>query len=149
MEFEGKVAIVTGATSGIGMATARRFAEQGGRVAAAGRKKDVLATISGLDVLAVPSLGLETGPLVVLEAFAAGVPVLGSNLGGIAELVRPNQGGRLLPAGDVDAWRRAILELARSRSRHDLGDVPIPRSMEHVADDMNALYHAVVSDARP
>ena len=45
MEFEGKVAIVTGATSGIGMATARRFAEQGGRVAAAGRKKDVLAKV--------------------------------------------------------------------------------------------------------
>ena len=45
MEFEGKVAIVTGATSGIGMATARQFAEQGGRVAAAGRKKDVLAKI--------------------------------------------------------------------------------------------------------
>jgi len=45
MEFEGKVAIVTGATSGIGMATARRFAEQGGRVAAVGRKKEVLAEI--------------------------------------------------------------------------------------------------------
>src|SRR5207244_6916944 len=45
MEFEGKVAIVTGATSGIGMATARKFAEQGGRVAAAGRKQDVLAKI--------------------------------------------------------------------------------------------------------
>src|SRR6516162_11136502 len=45
MEFEGKVAIVTGATSGIGMATARRFAEQGGRVAAAGRKKEVLAKV--------------------------------------------------------------------------------------------------------
>jgi NAD(P)-dependent dehydrogenase (short-subunit alcohol dehydrogenase family) len=46
MEFEGKVAIVTGATSGIGMATARKFVEQGGRVAAAGRKKDVLARIA-------------------------------------------------------------------------------------------------------
>jgi NAD(P)-dependent dehydrogenase (short-subunit alcohol dehydrogenase family) len=45
MEFDGKVAIVTGATSGIGMATARRFAEQGGRVAAAGRKKEVLAEV--------------------------------------------------------------------------------------------------------
>ena len=45
MEFEGKVAIVTGATSGIGMATARRFAEQGGRVAAAGRKKEVLTKV--------------------------------------------------------------------------------------------------------
>ena len=45
MEFEGKVALVTGATSGIGMATVRRFAEQGGRVAAAGRKKDILAKL--------------------------------------------------------------------------------------------------------
>jgi NAD(P)-dependent dehydrogenase (short-subunit alcohol dehydrogenase family) len=45
MEFEGKVAIVTGATSGIGMATARRIAEQGGQVAAAGRKKEILAKL--------------------------------------------------------------------------------------------------------
>src|SRR5207248_1285326 len=50
MEFEGKVAIVTGATSGIGMATARRFAEQGGRVAAAGRKKDVLAQVAAANI---------------------------------------------------------------------------------------------------
>jgi NAD(P)-dependent dehydrogenase (short-subunit alcohol dehydrogenase family) len=45
MEFAGKVALVTGATSGIGMATAQRIAERGGRVAAVGRKKDVLAKI--------------------------------------------------------------------------------------------------------
>jgi NAD(P)-dependent dehydrogenase (short-subunit alcohol dehydrogenase family) len=36
---------VTGATSGIGMTTAQRFAEQGGRVAAVGRRKDALAKI--------------------------------------------------------------------------------------------------------
>ena len=50
MEFDGKVAIVTGATSGIGMATARKFAEQGGKVAAAGRKKDVLSKIAGPNI---------------------------------------------------------------------------------------------------
>jgi len=50
MEFNGKVAIVTGATSGIGMATARKFAEQGGKVAAAGRKKDVLSKIAGPNI---------------------------------------------------------------------------------------------------
>ena len=50
MEFESKVAIVTGATSGIGMATARKFVEQGGKVAAAGRKRDVLSKIAGPNV---------------------------------------------------------------------------------------------------
>ena len=50
MEFDGKVAIVTGSTSGIGMATTRKFAEQGGKVAAAGRKKDVLSKIAGPNV---------------------------------------------------------------------------------------------------
>ena len=50
MEFEGKVAIVTGATSGIGMATARKFVEQGGKVAAAGRKKDVLSKVASANI---------------------------------------------------------------------------------------------------
>src|SRR5213080_990136 len=45
MEFDGKVAIVTGATSGIGMATVSRFAEQGARVAAVGRKKEILSKV--------------------------------------------------------------------------------------------------------
>jgi len=50
MEYDGKVAIVTGATSGIGMATARKFAEQGGKVAAVGRKKDVLSKIASRNI---------------------------------------------------------------------------------------------------
>ena len=50
MQFEGKVAVVTGATSGIGMATVRRFAEEGAKVAAAGRKKEVLSKIEGPNI---------------------------------------------------------------------------------------------------
>jgi NAD(P)-dependent dehydrogenase (short-subunit alcohol dehydrogenase family) len=45
MEFAGKVAIVTGATSGIGMATAVRLAEGGARVAATGRNRAALAKL--------------------------------------------------------------------------------------------------------
>ena len=50
MEFDGKVAVVTGATSGIGMATVFRFAEQGARVAAVGRKKEVLEKVQRQNV---------------------------------------------------------------------------------------------------
>ena len=50
MEFDGKVAIVTGATSGIGMTTAFRFAEQGARVAAVGRRKEILSKVQRANI---------------------------------------------------------------------------------------------------
>src|SRR5438045_4118803 len=47
MKFEGKVALVTGASGGIGMATARRFADLGARVAATGRNGQKLSGLTG------------------------------------------------------------------------------------------------------
>src|SRR5204862_1477975 len=89
-------------------------ADQRIQFAAPVQRPDVLRTVAGFDLLAVPSLVMETGPLVVLEAFAAGTAVIGSNLGGIAELVEPETSGRLVRAGDVEAWSRAIEDIAGS-----------------------------------
>ena len=44
--------------------------------------EEVIPLLRNYHLLAVPSRWLETGPLVVLEAFAAGTPVLGAKLGG-------------------------------------------------------------------
>ncbi|MFO1157462.1 MAG: glycosyltransferase [Reyranellaceae bacterium] len=70
-----------------------------------------------VDVVAVPSMIMETGPLVVHEAHAAGVPVLGANLGGISERIRHGVDGLLLPFDDPSAWAHAIHDLAQDRAR--------------------------------
>ncbi|HEY9283931.1 MAG TPA: SDR family NAD(P)-dependent oxidoreductase, partial [Pyrinomonadaceae bacterium] len=45
-ELEGKIALVTGATSGIGRATAVRFAEAGASLCAVGRSREALAEVA-------------------------------------------------------------------------------------------------------
>ena len=115
------------------------------RIEPAVGRADLPEVLLGLDALAVPSLWLETGPLVVLEAQASGLPVLGSATGGIAELVKPGRGGRLLPPGDVAAWSAAIMEMAADVGRLRAGRVPEPvRTMAEAAADMAALYRSLV-----
>ena len=53
---------------------------------------------------------METGPLTVLEAFAAGLPVAGTNLGGIKELLSNKKGCFLLPP-DPLAWKNLFLNI--------------------------------------
>lgn len=98
------------------------------------------------DLLAVPSQWMETGPLVVYEAFAAGVPVIGSDLGGIAELVQEGTNGLLVPHDDVAAWVVALKRLATepallAKLRNGISP---PRTMCDAAMDMVALYENIV-----
>lgn len=109
----------------------------------------VVDTMAAYDATVVPSQWLETGPLTVLESFAAGVPVVGSNLGGIAELVTHDRDGWLVRHGDVEAWRSAFRRLAADRlliERLRSGVRP-PRSTDDVAADMAHLYETVVPRA--
>ena len=107
---------------------------------------EVIARIAQYDVLLVPSRGLESGPLVVLEAQAANVPVVGSALGGIAERVRHDVDGMLVETLSVDAWERALVELDRDPTRLDRwrGAILPPRTMAAVAEDMNDVYRNVM-----
>jgi glycosyltransferase involved in cell wall biosynthesis len=105
-------------------------------------REAVFSTIADLDMLAVPSQWLETGPLVVLEAQSVGTPILGSNLGGIAELVDHGVNGWLLPAGDVLAWSKAIALFSK---RPDLlaelrNRIKPVRTMNTVASEMTDIY---------
>lgn len=109
-------------------------------------REELAATLVGFDVLAVPSQWLETGPLVVLEAHACGVPVLGSDLGGIAELIRHRVNGWLLPPDDPQAWSKTLLRLAENPlllDRIRQGIRPV-RSIGVEAMELATLYRSVL-----
>jgi glycosyltransferase involved in cell wall biosynthesis len=69
-----------------------------------------------MDVLVLPSVCHENFPLVIAEAFMAGVPVVASNLAGMAEAVRHDVDGLLVPPGDAGALRGALQALVDERS---------------------------------
>jgi glycosyltransferase involved in cell wall biosynthesis len=64
-----------------------------------------------IDWLAVPSVWEEPFGRVAAEALWAGVPVLASRSGGLGEIIKPESTGRLLPAGDTEAWSKALRAL--------------------------------------
>lgn len=111
----------------------------------------VTGIMADYDLIAVPSRWLETGPLVALEAFAAGVPVLGANLGGIAELVRDGVDGILVAPDDAAAWAVTISRLAEERHVIDAlrARIAPPRTMDAVTDDMARLYAQILSRPSP
>jgi len=103
----------------------------------------IVALLRSYHLLAVPSRWLETGPLVILESFSAGTPVIGSNLGGIAEMVRHEKNGLLVGFDDIGGWTDALRRCAEDRrllSRLREG-VEVPRSMRDVAQEMAQMYH--------
>jgi glycosyltransferase involved in cell wall biosynthesis len=105
---------------------------------------EVIARLRQYDFLAVPSQWMETGPLVALEAFAAGVPVIGWDMGGVRELVRHNIDGLLISS--TDTWTKAlelVSEDSGLRARLKSGVRP-PKHSSVVADEMYALYRALV-----
>jgi len=76
----------------------------------------VLETLCSVRCLLLPSLWFEGEPMIVVEALAAGTPVLASNVGGIPELLGHGSAGWLTKAGDVSAWKRSLQNLS-----HDVG----------------------------
>lgn len=95
----------------------------------------------------VPSEWYENCPMALLEAKAAGRPVVAARIGGIPELVRPGKDGFLFEAGNVDDLERALAALDAA----DLGqlsssaakDVQVRFSPERHLDRLLAIYAAV------
>jgi glycosyltransferase involved in cell wall biosynthesis len=98
--------------------------------------EEVGRVLADADVVVVPSLWYENSPVVIQEAFAAGVPVIASRIGALAEKVRQGENGFLFPPGESGALRALLDSLIEHPAWiEDLrAHIPEPSTVqEHVA----------------
>jgi glycosyltransferase involved in cell wall biosynthesis len=116
-----------------------------------GHTDDVARELARADVMIIPSYA-DAFPKVGVEAFAAGVPVVASEVEGLADLVENGRTGLLLPPGDVDALAGAILELFEDRVRlRALGDAAKAEysthyTVETMTDAYLDVYREIAED---
>jgi glycosyltransferase involved in cell wall biosynthesis len=78
--------------------------------------------MSAARALLVPSLWYEPSGRVVLEAYAAGVPVVASRIGGLPEIVDDNVSGLLVEPGDRNGWAASVERLSNDAESRRLGE---------------------------
>ncbi len=80
-------------------------------------KKDILDIVSNAAFQLVPSECYEGFPMVLLEAFSCGTPVIGSNIGSIEEIVINNETGIKFEAGNVESLEKTIRDLISNKNK--------------------------------
>jgi len=99
----------------------RRDAPDGIEFAGQIPSTDVAAIVAKARALLVPSKWFEAAPRGIIEAYAAGVPVLASRIGALQEAVDEEVSGLLLPHDDPDAWTAAAERLMVDDETERLG----------------------------
>jgi glycosyltransferase involved in cell wall biosynthesis len=109
----------------------------GGRVHWLGVRSDIPELLAAGDVFALAS-HWEGYPMAVMEAMAAGLPVVATAVGGVPELVEDGVSGLLAPPGDGEALAAALAEAVRRR--RELGEAGRRRAARFGVDEMVASY---------
>jgi glycogen synthase len=102
------------------------------------------------DVAVFPSL-YEPFGIVILEAMSEGCPVIGSNTGGLSEIIRDRRNGILVAPGDVDSLKQAILQILNDSSlrknlrKNGLKEVRSKYEWNRIANRTLQLYGKIVN----
>jgi phosphatidylinositol alpha-mannosyltransferase len=113
-----------------------------------------LAALAQADVLCAPSLGGESFGMVLTEAFAAGVPVVASDIAGYRDVVRDGIDGLLVPRGDAQAVAEGLRDLwLEPERRLEMGEAAAERALRfawpHVAAEVLTAYEDAIATPAP
>lgn len=111
-----------------------------GRFVHAGFRRDLDAFMPHFDLFVLPSFN-EGLPNVILEAFAAGVPVVATAVFGTPEVVEDGVSGYLVPAGDAAALEARILQALGRPDRRALGARGRERVLRDFTFEAQALHY--------
>jgi glycosyltransferase involved in cell wall biosynthesis len=126
----------------------KQMAKNDSRIQFAGMfsREDLVNVMKNLDVLVVPSVWYENSPNVILEAFATHTPVIASDMGGMAELVKHQENGLLFKLGDAEALAEQLSLLIDDPTllrRLRSGIEPV-KSIENEIDDLEKILYSLV-----
>lgn len=114
------------------------------------REDEKARVFASMDVLLVPSIGLESFGLAAREAMTCGVPVIASAGGALSEMFAPGHGGDLFPAGDAAALHsilRRVIEEPALIDRWSARIQPPKRADDHAAE-IQSVYDALLAGRR-
>ncbi len=140
--------VIAGAELDAAEAARLRAATQGLPVDLLGRRSDVPRLLTGFHIFALAS-EREEMPVAVLEAMAAGLPVVAADTGGLPEMVVEGQTGFLVPPRDVAAFAERLERLAADAElRARMGEAGRARAVaEFGRDAMVTRIEAVLEEA--
>jgi glycosyltransferase involved in cell wall biosynthesis len=129
---------------------AKQFAARlglGGAVDWTGFRRDVDAELAEMDVLVLPSLISEGMPMSLLEGMAAGVPVVGTRVDGVVDVIRHRIDGLLAAPGDPQDLAGALAQIIRGEvDWQSLREAAHRRQAEAFSDRSMAAGVAAVYD---
>jgi glycosyltransferase involved in cell wall biosynthesis len=123
------------------------------RVIFTGHINNVRAFYAAADLLVLPSHS-EGSPNVLLEAMAAGVPIVATKVGGVPEIVEDNKSALLVSAGDSAAMATAMASLlndkglARRLAANASATVAERHSPESYVNSLLGIYREVISNSK-
>jgi glycosyltransferase involved in cell wall biosynthesis len=123
--------------------------ELNGDVFFTGWRRDLPNVYADLDLLVNSSLN-EGTPVAVIEAMAAGVPVVATSVGGVPDVVAHGVTGTLVPSGDGEALARALADRldcpgeTRQMAQAARAEAAQRYSVEQLVARMDALYQGLL-----